>query len=85
MKGDAILSMTLRRLTALEIKKVKDEAKALREKIQQLNDLLGSSHAIRQTVASEAREIANTHGNPRRTTVSMLWHPRLASFEVPVL
>ena len=69
MQADAVLSMTLRRLTALEKEKVEEEAKMLQSRIQELQELLGSQEAIRGTVAREARELAETHGNPRRTVV----------------
>lgn len=81
MQTDAVLSMTLRRLTALEIEKVEQEGRELREKIQQLKDLLGSQDAIRQTVAAEAREIADSHGNPRRTEV----RSKLSTFDRSIL
>lgn len=62
--------MTLRRLTALEIGKVEEEGRILKQKITELKELLGSEQAIRETVAREAREVADSLGNPRRTVVS---------------
>lgn len=69
-QADAVLSMTLRRLTALEIGKVEEEGRDLRERIARLKGLLGSDQAIRETVAHEAREVADSMGNPRRSVVS---------------
>ncbi len=64
-----MLDMTLRRLTALEIDKVEEERRTLQQRIAELKELLGSEQAIRETVAREAREVADTLGNPRRTVV----------------
>ena len=61
--------MTLRRLTALEIGKVEEESRVLKQRIAELKELLGSEQAIRETVAREAREVADALGNPRRTKV----------------
>ena len=53
----------------MEAGKLQQEAEELRGRIGGLQALLGSPDAVRETVAREAREIVDKHGNPRRTAV----------------
>ncbi|XP_078149625.1 DNA GYRASE A [Carex rostrata] len=66
-QAEALLDMTLRKLTALERKKFVDEAKALSDEISKLNELLSNKKLIFQLIEHEAVEIKNKFGTPRRS------------------
>lgn len=67
IQAEAILEMTLRRLTTLEVGKLKDELKDLKKIIGELLKLLASDKAMRSLVSEELEKAALTHGTPRRT------------------
>ncbi len=67
IQAEAILEMTLRRLTSLEVGKLKDELKELKKTISELVKLLASDKAMRSLVSDELDKVATTHGTPRRT------------------
>ncbi|OVA15130.1 DNA topoisomerase [Macleaya cordata] len=66
-QADALLDMTLRKLTLLETKKFVDEAKHLTEEISKLSELLSSKKQIFQLIEQEANEIKNKFPTPRRS------------------
>ncbi|KAI3987479.1 hypothetical protein MKX01_017177 [Papaver californicum] len=68
-QADALLDMTLRRLTLNESKKYIDEAKHLTEEISKLRELLSSKKQIFQLIEQEANEIKNRFETPRRSTL----------------
>lgn len=68
-QAEAILEMTLRRLTGLELKTLEDELKALRDKIADLKDLIGSDDRLRQTVGDELQKMSDKFGWERRTEI----------------
>ncbi|KAI3989983.1 hypothetical protein MKX01_003686 [Papaver californicum] len=68
-QADALLDMTLRRLTLNESKKYIDEAKHLTEEISKLRELLSSKKQIFQLIEQEANEIKNRFATPRRSTL----------------
>jgi DNA gyrase subunit A len=65
----AILDMQLRRLSALERKKIEDEYNALMKRINELLTLLKDPIAILGTITSELEELKATYGDPRKTKV----------------
>ena len=67
-----MLSMALRRLTSLEAGKLQEEADALRATVSRLEQLLANEELVLETVKRESQEIADKHGDERRTTVR-LW------------
>ena len=69
MQSDAVLSMALRRLTSLEAGKLQEEAAALNATISSLEGLLANEKQVFETVKRESQEIADRHGDERRTTV----------------
>ncbi len=71
IQAQAILDMQLRRLAALERQKIEDEHAEVRERIAYLEDLLANQHKIRQVIREELKEIAEIHGDNRRTTISV--------------
>lgn len=68
-QADAILSMQLRRLAALERQKIIDEATELEVKIADLNDILASRDRQSTIIAEELSEIVAKFGDERRTHI----------------
>lgn len=66
-QAEAILDISLRRLTALERNKFVDEGKSLRAQISKLKELLSSKKQILQLIEEEALEIKNKFFTPRRS------------------
>jgi DNA gyrase subunit A len=67
VQADAILEMTLRRLTSLEVTKLKDELKELKKEITELKRLLASEKALRTLVAEELGKVREAFATPRRS------------------
>ncbi len=65
----AILDMQLRRLAALEIQKIEDELKMVRETIGYLEDLLAHPEKILKVIKDELIKIKEKYGDDRRTRV----------------
>ena len=69
IQAQAILDMPLRRLAALERKKIEDEYKDTLILIKQLETLLRSPKKIRLAVSEELRAMKETYGDRRRTHI----------------
>ncbi|QLD11921.1 DNA gyrase subunit A [Microbacterium oleivorans] len=69
LQADAILSMQLRRLAALERQKIVDEATELELKIADLNDILDTPSRQRTIIAEELTAIVDKYGDERRTHI----------------
>ncbi len=83
IQAQSILDMQLRRLAALERKKIEDEYKELVAQIKILEGLLRSPLKMRQTVATELRLVKEAYGDRRRTQITRLG--RGAKSVLPVL
>ncbi len=70
VQAQAILQLTLSRLTALEADKIKQEHADLLERIKELREILGDEHRISGLIKDELREIANAYGDERRTEIT---------------
>ncbi|MCM3694950.1 DNA gyrase subunit A [Microbacterium oleivorans] len=68
-QADAILTMQLRRLAALERQKIIDEAAELEIRIADLNDILASRDRQSTIIAEELSEIVAKFGDERRTHI----------------
>lgn len=66
-QAEAILDISLRRLTLLERKKFIDESKSLTEQILKLEELLSSRKNVLQLIEQEAIELKNKFVTPRRS------------------
>jgi len=66
----AILQMQLRRLAALEQKKIQDEKDELSREIARLSEILADEKNIRQEIRKELVAIAGKYGDARRTRIS---------------
>ncbi|MEF2976390.1 DNA gyrase subunit A [Subtercola sp. YIM 133946] len=69
IQSDAILTMQLRRLAALERQKIADEAAALQLKIDEYHEILASPTRQREIIVEELTEIATKFGDDRRTEI----------------
>ena len=69
VQAQAILDMQLRRLAALERKKIEDEYKEKIKLIKELEKLLSSPKLIRETIATELSEQKTRYSDPRRTVI----------------
>ena len=68
-QADHILDMPLKRLTALEQDKIRDEYNALQETIKELQAILADPSKVRAIVADELRELRDKFGDDRRTKI----------------
>ncbi|CAI0442290.1 unnamed protein product [Linum tenue] len=66
-QAEAILDISLRRLTHLERSKYVDEKKSLTEQISKLEELLASKGKMLQLIEQEAVELKHKFSNPRRS------------------
>jgi len=69
LQAQAILDMQLRRLAALERKKIEDEYKEALALIKELEGLLRSPKKVRQVVADELQAVKEAYGDRRRTHI----------------
>ncbi len=69
LQATAILDMQLRRLAALERKKIETEYKEVSATIKQLIDLLKSPKKMRGVVAEELLKVKEQYGDRRRTQI----------------
>src|SRR2546430_778341 len=70
-QAKAILAMTFRQLTGLEIEKLRPEKTDLNHKIQNLESILASRERGLAILKSEFREIKEKFGDDRRTAVEL--------------
>ncbi|WP_036958744.1 DNA gyrase subunit A [Promicromonospora kroppenstedtii] len=68
-QANAILSMQLRRLAALERQKILDEHAKLRAEIEDYEDILAKPERQRAIVGEELDEVTERWGDERRTTI----------------
>lgn len=68
-QSQAILDMQLRRLAALERKKIEDEYKEITERIAYLEDLLKSPKKILTLIKDDLNEMEKAYGDERKTTI----------------
>jgi DNA gyrase subunit A len=69
VQAQAILQLTLSRLTALEADKIKQEHADLIERIKELREILGDENRVLALIKEELSEIAETYGDDRRTEI----------------
>jgi DNA gyrase subunit A len=70
IQAQAILQLTLSRLTALEADKIKQEHADLLERIKELREILGDESKVLSLIEEELSEIAETYGDERRTEIT---------------
>ncbi|MBI5951129.1 MAG: DNA gyrase subunit A [Chloroflexi bacterium] len=72
LQANAILDMQLRRLAALERKKIETEYKEVTATIKDLTDLLKNPKRMRGVVADELLKVKDAYGDRRRTQIISL-------------
>ena len=70
VQAQAILQLTLSRLTALESDKIKTEHADLVERIKELREILGDEARVLTLIKDELTEVANAYGDERRTDIT---------------
>jgi DNA gyrase subunit A len=70
VQAQAILQLTLSRLTALEADKIKQEHADLVERIAELREILGDESRVNGLIKEELQEIAEAYGDERRTEIT---------------
>ena len=68
-QADAILQMQLRRLTALEADKIKEEHDELTKKINIYKDILNNKERIFEIILEELKQIDERFSSPRKTEI----------------
>jgi DNA gyrase subunit A len=68
-QADAILDMPLKRLAALERKKIEEEYKEKKEQIRYLTSLLRTPAKIRGVIRDELLALKERYGDPRRSQI----------------
>ena len=69
IQAQAILQLTLSRLTALEADKIKQEHADLIERIGELREILGDEDRVYTLIKDELTEIKDAYGDERRTEI----------------
>jgi DNA gyrase subunit A len=70
LQAQAILDMQLRRLAALERRKIEEEHKQVAEQIASLEDLLAHPKKILALIQTDLKELAEKYGDDRRTRIA---------------
>jgi DNA gyrase subunit A len=66
---DAILELQLHRLTQLSVDEILKELKSIRERIAELEEILGSEKKLKSVIVSELKDVQKTYGDDRRTQI----------------
>ena len=66
---DALLELQLHRLTRLSVDEILKELAEIREKIDDLKEILASEKKLKQVIIGELREIQKNFGDARRTQI----------------
>ncbi|MCC6618069.1 MAG: DNA gyrase subunit A [Chloroflexi bacterium] len=69
VQANAILEMQLRRLAALERKKIEDEYRAIIKLISELEDLLANPRKILAVIKDELADLQKRYGDERKTRI----------------
>jgi DNA gyrase subunit A len=66
---DAILELQLHRLTQLSVDEILKELASIREKIAELEEIIGSEKKLKSVIVAELKDIQKTYGDDRRTQI----------------
>ncbi|MCX9191215.1 DNA topoisomerase IV [Carbonactinospora thermoautotrophica] len=84
IQAQHILDMPLRRLTSLEVTKLREELTELHRTIAELTAILESDELLRKVVSDELAQVAKKYGTPRRTVLlESAGTPAALPLEVP--
>ncbi len=70
IQTNAILELRLQKLTTLEVSKVLEELKEVREKISELEGILADEGKRKDMIKDEIRELSKKYGDKRRTKIT---------------
>jgi DNA gyrase subunit A len=70
IQAQAILDLTLQRLTALEADKIRQEHADLVERIKELREILGDESRVQSLIKEELLEVRESYGDERRTEIT---------------
>ena len=87
VQAQAILDLRLQRLTGLEILTLRKEHEAVRKLVAKLKSILGNEKLLLAVIKDELQEIADKHGDDRRTEIIKVDEEELESplpGEIPV-
>jgi DNA gyrase subunit A len=70
VQAQAILQLTLSRLTAMESDKIRQEHADLLERIKELREILGDEARVLQVIKDELTEVREAYGDERRTEIT---------------
>jgi len=79
IQSSHILEMPLRRLTSLEVNKLKDEQREVKSTIASLKKILSSAKEMTALIAQELDVVVDTFSTPRRTTLLKDFTPETAA------
>ena len=68
-QANAILNMKLQRLVSLEIEKLEEDLKNIREKITYFNSILNDKTVLNNILKDELIEVKNSYGDKRKTDI----------------
>ncbi|OLE51889.1 MAG: DNA gyrase subunit A [Acidobacteria bacterium 13_1_20CM_3_53_8] len=68
-QSQAILDLQLRRLSALERKKIVDEYESIIKLIAELEEILGNEASLRRVIIKELEDVRSNFGDERRTEI----------------
>ncbi len=68
-QAQAIVSLTLGRLSGLERQKIEDKLESLRAAIKEYREILADENRVKQIIKDEMIEIKNKFADPRRTRI----------------
>ena len=71
IQANAILEMKLSRLTSLEVEKLNEELRELKNTIADLQDILARPERVLQILRDNFEEIKNQYGDERKTEISL--------------
>jgi DNA gyrase subunit A len=82
-QAEAILSMPLRRITAIEQQKIREELETLQQQVSRLERLLGDRCELMKFLKKELRDHKKRHSDQRRTHLAWQLLGNQQSIEVP--
>ncbi len=69
LQAVAILDLQLRRLAALERRRIEDELSEVRKEIVRLEDILANPHKVLEMIKADLTHLRDTYGDDRRTRI----------------
>ena len=84
IQAQAILDMSLQRLTNLEVLALRKEYEELQKRIEMLRGILASEKKLMNVIKKELKEIRDAYADPRRTEIAPSFEQIVVEEEKPV-